>query len=78
MQNDASLQWYKKMLAHNGMRAHLYFAEAMTRVKLDTFLDWLHFQDKYYVHGTVLKSDKVKRIEVLRNSDNLTDIIKSP
>ena len=34
---------------NNGMRAHLYVAEAMTREKLDAFLEWLHFPDKYHV-----------------------------
>ena len=50
------------------MRACRYVAEAMTRVKLDAFLEWLLFHGKYHVYDTVFKSDEVKKIEVLRNS----------
>lgn len=57
---------------NNSMRTHLYVAEAITRVKLDIFLELLHFLDKYYVYGTVLKSDEVKKIGIPSNSDNLT------
>ena len=58
---------------YNSMRVHLYVAEAMTRVKLDAFLEWLHFHDKYHVYHKVLKLNEVKMIEALRNSDNLTE-----
>ena len=55
------------------MAVHLYVAEAMTRVKLDAFLEWLHFHNKYHVYHKVLKPNEVKLIEFLRNSDNLTE-----
>ena len=61
---------------NNSIRTHLYVAEAITRVKLDIFLESLHFLDKYYVYGTVLKSDEVKKIEIPSKSDNLTDYMK--
>ena len=70
---DAAQKVLRGKHYNNGMRAHLYIAEAMTRVKLDAFLDRLHCHDEYHVYDTVLKSDEVKKIEVLRNSDNLTD-----
>ena len=57
------------------MRVYLYVAETMTRVKLEAFLEWLLFYNKYHVYDTVLNSDEVKKIEFLRNSDNLTDCI---
>ena len=70
---DAAQKALRGKHYNNGMRAHLYVAEAMTRVKLDAFLEWLLFHNKYHVHDTVFKSDEVKKIEVSRNSDNLTD-----
>ena len=73
---DAAQKVLRGKHYNNGMRAHLYVSEAITRVKLDVFLEWLLFHDKYHVYDTVFKSDEVKKVEVLRNSDNLTGCMK--
>ena len=73
---DAAQNVLRGKHCNNGIRAHVYVAEAMARVKLDAFLEWLFFHDKHHVYDTVFKSDEVKKIEFLRNSDNLTDCMK--
>lgn len=45
---------------YNSMRAYLYVAESISRMKLDFFLEWLYLHNKYHLYATVLKSDKVK------------------
>ena len=52
LREDAAQKVLRGKHYNNGMRAHLYVAEAITRVKLDAFLDWLHFHDKYHVYDT--------------------------
>ena len=73
---DAAQNVLRGKHCNNGIRAHVYVAEAIARVKLDAFLEWLLFHDKHHVYDIVFKSDEVKKIEFLRNSDNLTDCVK--
>lgn len=54
---------------NNAMRIHLYVAEAITRIKLDTF-EWLQLNKKYYVYNNAITSEEMKRMELSRNSTN--------
>ena len=76
LEEDTAQKVLQGKHCNKGMRAHLYVAEAMTRVKLNAVLEWLCFHDKCRVYDTVFKSNEVKKIEVLRNSYNLTGCMK--
>ena len=74
---DAAQKVLRRKRYNNDMSVHLCVAEAMTRVKLDAFQEWLLSHDKYHAYDAVFKLDEVRKTEVLRNSDNLTDCMKT-
>ena len=73
---DTAEQVIKGKHYNNAMRIHFYVAEAITRIKLDAFQDWLRSNGKYHVYDTAINSEEIKVLELSRNSVNLKACIE--
>ena len=73
---DATQQVLQGKHYNKGMRVYMYVAEAITRIKIDTFIEWMRGHNKTHVYLTTTESDEVKNIEAARNSDNFNDCIE--
>ena len=51
-------------------------AEAITRLKLDAFQDWLQSNGKYQVYESAVNADEVKVLDVSRNSDSMKSCVE--
>ena len=56
---------------NNAMRIHHYVAEAITRIKLDAFQDWLRSNGKYQVYESAVHADEINFLDTTRNSANM-------
>ena len=68
---DTVEQLLKGKHYNNAMRIHFYVAEAITRIKLDAFQNWLQSNGKYHIYDIAINSEEVKALELSRNSVNL-------
>ena len=60
----------------NAIRIHHYVAEAITRLKLEVFQDWLQSNGKYQVYESAMNADEVKFLDVSRNSDSMNSYLE--
>ena len=61
---------------NNAIRIHHYVAEAITRLKLDAFQDWLQSNGQYQVYESAVNADEVKILDVSRNSDIMKSCVE--
>ena len=64
-------QFLKGKHYNNTSRIHHYVAEAITRLKLDAFQDWIQSNGKYQVYEPAVNADKVKVLDASKNSDSM-------
>ena len=61
---------------NNAIRIHHYVAEAITRLKLEVFQDWLQSNGKYQVYESAMNADEVKFLDASRNSDSMNSCLE--
>ena len=68
---DSAEQLLKGKHYNNAMRIHHYVAEAITRLKLDAFQDWLRSNGKYHVYESAVHTDEINVLNATRNTANM-------
>ena len=73
---DMTEQLLKGKYYNNDIRIHHYVAEAITRLKLDAFQDWLQSNGKCQVYESAVNADEVKVLVESRNSDSMKSCVE--
>ena len=73
LSEDSVQQVVKGKHYNNAMRMHLYVAEAITRVKLDDFEDWLKITNQYGKYDSIVNDIALTNLLVNLNSPNFKE-----
>ena len=73
---DMTEQLLKGKHYNNAIRIHHYVAEAITRLKLEVFQDWLQSNGKNQVYESSMNADEVKFLDASRNSDSMNSCLE--
>ena len=61
---------------NNAMRVHTYVAEAITRLKVDAFEDWLKRTNKFEEYTSIIKEKALTALKEYRNPENFKDCMQ--
>ena len=73
---DMTEQLFKGKHYNNAIRIHHYVAEAITRLKLDAFQDWLQSNGKDQVYESAVNATEVKVLDASRNSASMKSCVE--
>ena len=73
---DMTEQLFKGKHYNNAIRIHHYMAEAITRLKLDAFQDWLQSNGKDQVYESAVNATEVKVLDASRNSASMKSCVE--
>ena len=66
--DDQASQMLKGKDYNNGIRVHLYIAEALTRMKYEAFENWLVTKNKYGIYNELKDTDEVHAFQKDHNT----------
>ena len=53
------MQMLKGKQFSNAIRIHMYVAEAIARIKIDAFEDWLRLMNKYHIYEDIMEMNEM-------------------
>ena len=60
---------------NNAIRMHTIVAEAITRLKIDHFIDWLHQRNKFHIWDSITSSEEFKAMTEKLDSVTLQEVL---
>ena len=60
---------------NNGIRVHLYIAEAITRMKYEAFENWLVTKNKYGIYNELKDMDEIHAFQKDHNTENFEQCV---
>ena len=70
LEEDQASQMLKGKDYNNGIRVHLYLVEAINRIKLESFENWLVTRNEYRAYEEMKKNGDVQNFKQSRNIEN--------
>ena len=61
---------------NNGIRVHLYLTEAINRMKLKAFENWLVTRNEYRIYGEMKENDDVQNLKQSWNIENFEQCVE--
>ena len=76
LREDQASQMLKRKDYNNGIRVHLYLAEAINRMKLESFENWLVTRNEYRIYEEIKENDDVQKFKQSRNTENFEQCVE--
>ena len=73
---DQASQMLKEKDYKNGIRVHLYLAEAINRMKLESFENWLATRNEYRIYEETKENGDVQNFKQSRNTENFEQCVE--
>ena len=73
---DQASQMLKGKDYNNGIRVHLYLAEAISRMKLESFENWLVTRNEYRIYEEMKENGDVQNFKQSRNIENFEQCVE--
>ena len=73
---DSAQQVLKGKHYNNAMRVHMYVAEAITRIRLDAFEDWLKKTNKFEEYTNIIKEKALTDLKECRSPQHFKDCMQ--